>query len=110
MTQYDSEHSAWLWLMALPRVPIPDKTPGHKLREMTDRQIKITACPGKLHTNCGAPLIRVSVLLPNGKRVTGLGNSLYTACDRAQSDAWRAGFEWPFLSVFHTQRWREEKV
>lgn len=110
MTQYDSEHSAWLWLMALPRVPIPDKTPGRKYREMMDRQIKITACPGKLHTNCGAPLVHVSILLPDGKRrVSGQGNSLYTACDRAQSEAWRAGVEWPFLSIFYAQCWQEEK-
>jgi len=109
LSSTDSEHTAWLWLMALPRVPIPDKTPGRKYREMMDRQIKITVCPGKLHTNCGAPLVGVSVLLPNGKRATGLGNSLYVACDRAQSQAWRAGFKWPFLSTFHAECLHGEK-
>lgn len=103
----DIEHIAWLWLMALPRVPIPKDATGQQAREIMDRQIKITACPGKLHTNCGAPLVYLSILLPNLKRVKGSGNSLYSACDRVQGEAWRAGVELPFLSVFYMQRQQE---
>jgi hypothetical protein len=99
----DTERTAWLWLMALPRVPIPKGATGSQAREIMDRQIKITACPGKLHTNCGAPLVYVSILLPDLKRVKASGNSLYGACDRVQHEAWRVGVELPFLSVFHTQ-------
>jgi hypothetical protein len=106
----DTEHTAWLWLMALPRVEPPKDATGPQIREITDRQIKIMACPGKLHTNCGAPLIYISILLPNFKRVKGSGNSLYGACDRAQSEAWRAGVELPFLSVFHIERVRRGDV
>lgn len=99
-----TELSAWLWLMALPRVEIPESLTGRKARELFDRQIKITACPGKLHVNCGAPMIKVSILVPGLKeRVTGSGNSLYAACDRAQSEAWHAGVELPFLVVFDAQ-------
>ncbi len=77
--------------------------PGRKAREIMDRQIKITACPGKLHTNCGAPLVHVSILLPGLKqRVKGSGNSLYEACDRAQHEAWHQGVQLPFLSSFPT--------
>lgn len=103
----DPEHTAWLWLMALPRVDVPKSATGPQMREMLDRQIKITACPGKPSFNQpGQPLVRVSILMPNLKRANGLGNSLYAACDRAQSEAWRAGVQWPFLSVFHIERAR----
>ncbi len=103
----DTEYTAWLWLMALPRVPIPEGATGQRACEIMDRQIKITACPGKLHTNCGAPLVYVSLLLPSLKRVKGSGNSLYVACDRLQSEAWRAGVELPHIGVFHIERQRE---
>lgn len=103
MAVADSEHTAWLWLMALPRVPIPASVSGRKARELMDRQIKITACPGKLNTNCGAPLVYVSILLPGLKqRVKGSGNCLYTACSVAHGDAWRRGVRLPFLSSFNS--------
>lgn len=102
----DSEHTAWLWLMALPRVDVPKGATGPQMREIIDRQIKITACPGKLHVNSGAPLVRVSILLPNLRRVNGIGNSLYAACSRACSEAWRAGFEWTSPDIFHIERVR----
>lgn len=103
----DSEHSAWLWLMNLQRIAIPDNASALFWREKCDRQIKINACPGKLHETSGAPLVRISAWIPGlKKRVSGSGNSLYVACERLQSNAWREGVELPFVSIFHMERQR----
>lgn len=105
---FDTEQTAWLWLMALPRLEIPANTPARRWRELSERQLKIEACPGKLHTNRGAPLVRISALLPGcKKRLHGSGNNLYMACDRLQHEAWRIGIQLPFMSVFHFNRQRE---
>ena len=101
----DHEYTAWLWLMALPRMPWPKNMTGPQAREICDSQIKIKACPGAIGKNQGAPLVKVSALIPGiPKRVHGSGNDLYTACDRLQNDAWRAGVQLPFLSITHMQR------
>ncbi len=105
---YDTEHTAWLWLLALPRLEIPDDATGPQWRELCDCQVKITLCPGKLHANCGAPMVEITILLPGlKKRVRGSGNNLYSACDRAQQAAGRAGVQLPFLTIFDLQRKRE---
>lgn len=101
----DYEYTAWLWLLALPRVPWPKGATGAKIRELHDRQIKISVCPGNLNQMHAMPGVKVSILLPGySKRITGTGNSLYVACERAQGNFWRAGLQFPFLSVMHLER------
>lgn len=105
MNAHETELSAWVWLLNLPRPKIPARASRTWWRHQHDRQLLLAVVPGKLGANNGAPGVRISAWLPGiPKRVTGSGNDLYQACERLQADAWRAGLKLPFLSVSHLER------
>lgn len=82
-------------------MPTEGLTTGAQFREAIDRQIKIQACPGRLQQNSGAPLVKISALLPGQKkRLQGQGNSLWEACQHFRTNAWREGIELPMLETF----------
>ncbi len=112
MTPADSELTAYLWLLALPRIEEwPPEACAAKIRELVDRQVKIFLCPGALHATAGAPLVRLCVLFPGKlERVSASGNDLYTACDRLQAAAWAVGVKLPSVAVFHMRRQVDPKL
>ncbi len=112
MSPADSELTALLWLLALPRIEkFPPAAHPAKIRELVNRQVKIFLCPGDLHANQGAPLVHLHVYLPGHiPAVKGSGNNLYVACERVHAAAWKIGIKLPFLSIFHTERQRDPQI
>jgi|SRR5580658_6180705 len=91
------EMEAWAWLLNLPRMVIGKKMTLRQWRQW-ENQIRIRVCPGKLYTNKGAPMIKITARHPQSKkRFLGTGNSLRQAADRLHGEFWRAGIQLPFI-------------
>jgi hypothetical protein len=86
---YNAEATAWNWLLELERLDW--RNYGH---DKLDNQVIITACPGKLHANQGAPLVKVSVDTGE-RRIIGSGNSLAKAVSDLHATMFREGVQVP---------------